>query len=133
DDVSDGPVRARLSLHGTGQVVDAVAAWVIVTPPDYAPEISNLVTLYDVLYDVAVNTRQILPAPATISYRKHIRPILERALGYQWVNGQAREGFGSQPPFHGPGPGGHGPDGPGDFTPILDQLGDPTQHSSQRH
>jgi L-Lysine epsilon oxidase N-terminal/L-lysine epsilon oxidase C-terminal domain len=121
DDVSDGPVRARVRF-ASGQVVDAVPAWIIVTPPDFAPEITNLVTLYDVLQDLGVS-RGILSAPTRISFEKHVRPILERAMGYQWVNGQAREGFSSAAPFHGPGPGGHGPGGPGVFD--LTALSDP--------
>jgi hypothetical protein len=124
--VSDGSVSATLTLNPTGQIVEARPSWVIVTPPDYAPEISNLVTLYDVLIDGAV-TRGVLQLPATTSYNKHVRPILERVLGYQWVNGQAREGFSgsSTPPFHGPGPGGHGPGGIGDFSDEFDELGNP--------
>src|SRR5579859_254206 len=53
DDVSDGPVRATITLKGQTQKIVAEAAWVIVAPPDFAPAIGNVVTLYDTLYDLA--------------------------------------------------------------------------------
>jgi len=53
DDVSDGPVRAVVTFSaGTRHEVEP--AWVIVAPPDFAPEILNFRTLYDVARDVAV-------------------------------------------------------------------------------
>src|SRR5258708_557597 len=57
DDVSDGPVTARVTLpSGRSIVIDRPqdAAWVIVAPPKYAPGIHSIVTLYDVILDVAV-------------------------------------------------------------------------------
>ena len=53
DDASDGPVKARIILKD-GTWVDAEAAWVMVGPPDYAPAIGNVVSLYDTMLDVAV-------------------------------------------------------------------------------
>jgi L-Lysine epsilon oxidase N-terminal/L-lysine epsilon oxidase C-terminal domain len=119
DDVGDGPVEATITFNDTGQTKTALAAWVIVAPPDFAPEVYNLITLYDVLYDLGVQ-RQILTAPATPFFNKDIAPILDRALGYQWVNRQARQGYDA------PGPGGHGPGGPGDFSSVIAELNDPT-------
>lgn len=59
DDTSDGPVTATITLNpaqpgGQPQQVVAEGAWVVVAPPDFAPAIGNLVTLYDALYDIAV-------------------------------------------------------------------------------
>lgn len=55
DDVSDGPVTAQVTIKaaGTGDSVtfDTDGGWVIVAPPDFAPHLRNLVTLYDTLYD----------------------------------------------------------------------------------
>lgn len=87
DDTSDGPVCVTIELpDGT---VATSQAWVIVGPPDFAPGITNLVTLYDVLFDLAV-TRGLLPAPTELSeplsFRHHVRPLLQRAVGYRWVN-----------------------------------------------
>lgn len=66
DDISDGPVTAVITVDdGNGGSVDvpvddAGGAWVLVGPPDFAPGIYPAVTLYDILYDMAV--RQ-LPIP----------------------------------------------------------------------
>jgi hypothetical protein len=51
DDVSDGPITAFLRIHGN--IVDVEPAWVISPPPDFAPSVTNVITLYDVLYDIA--------------------------------------------------------------------------------
>ena len=59
DDVSDGPVKATITLKGQTQHVVAEAAWVVVAPPDFAPAIGNVVTLYDTLYDMAVRELSI--------------------------------------------------------------------------
>ncbi len=60
DDISDGPVTATVVL-ADGTVAQATA-WVVVGPPDFAPGITNLITLYDLLFDLAVK-RGILAAP----------------------------------------------------------------------
>lgn len=109
DDTSDGPVRATLSLPN-GRTAIAKAAWVIVGPPDFAPDIHNLVTLYDVAYDVAVERGELTP-PETPSFRLHIQPILQRAVNYQWVNRFAV--------------GGHAGSGPGNFAQDWAALADP--------
>ena len=51
DDVSDGPVTAHLELKGKSVVVQP--AWVLCGPPDFAPHLTSVVTLYDLLYDLA--------------------------------------------------------------------------------
>jgi hypothetical protein len=51
DDTSDGPVTAHLELNG--RVVPVAPAWVLCGPPDFAPHVTNVVTLYDLLYDLA--------------------------------------------------------------------------------
>ncbi len=59
DDVSDGPITAKVELRiqegNTTNLAqfEASGAWVIVGPPDFAPHIGNVVTLYDTLYDLA--------------------------------------------------------------------------------
>lgn len=53
DDVSDGPVTARIKFTGRDTPVETLAAWVICAPPDFAPYSQNLVTLYDLLFDLA--------------------------------------------------------------------------------
>jgi hypothetical protein len=59
DDTSDGPVTARLVLYsalvGQTRYVDVeMPAWVIVGYPAYVPEILDMVTMEDVVYDLAV-------------------------------------------------------------------------------
>jgi hypothetical protein len=110
DDISDGPVKAVVKL-GNGQEVTAATAWVIVGPPDFAPEIHNLVTLYDLAFDVAVS-EGTLTLPAQPSFTRDIQPILQRAVNYQWVNS-----FSS---------GGHSGDRPGNFAMDWAALADPT-------
>ena len=58
DDVSDGPVKAKITIDGTPH--DAEAAWVLVGPPDFAPHLLNYRTMYDTLVDVIVRH---LPIP----------------------------------------------------------------------
>src|SRR5947209_6868865 len=53
DDASDGSVKARLRFKD-GTVIEADAAWVLVGPPDFAPGIGNVVTLFDTVWDIAV-------------------------------------------------------------------------------
>ena len=53
DDSSDGPVRATITLAG-GETIEARPAWVLVGPPAYAPQVGNLVSLDDLVFDTAV-------------------------------------------------------------------------------
>jgi L-Lysine epsilon oxidase N-terminal/L-lysine epsilon oxidase C-terminal domain len=56
DDVSDGPVTAVLTLKGADgekKVAPVEGAWVLSGPPDFAPSLTNIVSLYDILYDMA--------------------------------------------------------------------------------
>jgi L-Lysine epsilon oxidase N-terminal/L-lysine epsilon oxidase C-terminal domain len=54
DDVSDGPVTAQLLIKG--KAVTVVPAWVVCPPPDFAPQLTSVVTLYDLLFDVAARS-----------------------------------------------------------------------------
>jgi L-Lysine epsilon oxidase N-terminal/L-lysine epsilon oxidase C-terminal domain len=123
DDVGDGPVTAQVTIGATS--FEAKPAWVVVAPPDFAPEIRNVITMYDALTDLAVQ-RGILAEPSTIFFDQHVRPILERVMGMQWVNRQARLGYDDTQS------GGHGPAGGGDFSSMLDLLGDPAQPNAPR-
>src|SRR5690348_13920957 len=51
DDTSDGPVTATVTKDG--ESLEVRGAWIVVAPPDFAPGVGNLVTLYDVMADVA--------------------------------------------------------------------------------
>lgn len=96
DDVSDGPVWATVEL-ATGEVIETTPAWVLVAPPAYAPQIGNLVTLYDTIFDTTVRHLGARPdihengfwKGGAEGYRPRfkteIKPIFERGAGYPWV------------------------------------------------
>jgi hypothetical protein len=93
DDTSDGPVTATI-VFDDGTRVDATPAWVITAPPGYAPQILNLVTLYDTIFDVAVRAQGYRPDLYADSqwntdyrpdYETEIAPILRRGSAYPWV------------------------------------------------
>src|SRR5581483_4451113 len=51
DDTSDGPVDATVRIGGRD--IPTTGAWVVVAPPNYAPGIQSVVTMYDVMFEVA--------------------------------------------------------------------------------
>jgi hypothetical protein len=95
DDVSDGPVTAKVTVDG--RELTASPAWVVVGPPDYAPGVKSIRSLYDLLFDVFVEAGS-LTRPQTISFPDHIEPILRRFCELQWVN----HGFATQFGWQGP-------------------------------
>jgi len=95
DDTSDGPVGARIEF-ADGAAVEALPAWIMVAPPKYAPQIPNLVTLYDTIFDAAVRAGhfptifrhgfwQSGKNGCRPHFRTDIRPLLERASLHPWV------------------------------------------------
>ncbi|KVO35806.1 LodA/GoxA family CTQ-dependent oxidase [Burkholderia ubonensis] len=95
DDTSDGPIGATIEFSDRPSV-HAASAHVLVGPPKYAPEIPNLVTLYDTIFDAMVRAGhypEILDAGMWRSgkhgyrpnFRTEIEPLLERATFYPWV------------------------------------------------
>lgn len=99
DDTSDGPVMAQVTLEETRRI-DVEPAWVIVAPPAYAPEIPNIVTLYDTMLDVAVRNlkdnenNNLYPdiyqdgfwnPEYKPDWDTQIKPILDRASLTSWV------------------------------------------------
>jgi hypothetical protein len=88
DDVSDGPVRATLRLNGSAEAIAADPAWVIVAPPDFAPPIDNVVTLYDAVYNVMArfDSRLAVTDVTTVSFTRDIYPNLQRVSHMHWVS-----------------------------------------------
>jgi hypothetical protein len=111
DDVSDGSVKARI-LFADGSHEDADAAWVLVGPPDFVPGIGNVVSLYDLLWDLAVRTLDIPRNSAyesgplqrlvahkdaleknhgrslnglTVNFSTEVYPLLARAFAARWT------------------------------------------------
>ena len=111
DDISDGPITAMVRLppgpDGKSREIPITdpksAAWVVVAPPKFAVGVYPIVTLYDVIREVAIDEGWIVDDPK-VDYRRDIEPILLRAADTAWVNDEARRG-------HGYDKGGHfGPD-----------------------
>lgn len=109
DDVSDGYVLATLTMED-GSSIDLDPAWVIVGSPKYAPELVNIVTLDDTIYDISVRLRGYNPELFDLqrwpgahpdgdgydpfagfnpefrpNYARDIEPIITRPQSYRWV------------------------------------------------
>jgi len=89
DDVSDGPVTATLFFDGQPPVAVQQPAWVLVAPPDFAPSISGIVTLYEVALQAAIERHMAGPDPRP-SFLRHIKPLVDRAVNLRWVNNWKR-------------------------------------------
>lgn len=88
DDMADGPVDAVLEHADGSPVAEAVVgAWVLVGPPDFAPDIAPIVSLYDVMFDAMVGAGR-LARPQT-SFVDDILPLLNRGAGLRWTNGSS--------------------------------------------
>jgi L-Lysine epsilon oxidase N-terminal/L-lysine epsilon oxidase C-terminal domain len=94
DDTADGPVTAVVIFDDGGETraVDT-DAWVIATDPAYAPQTTNVVTLWDDLYRTWVEELDLLPAlhrdgkydPAFQPwFPRDIEPILKAASLQKW-------------------------------------------------
>ena len=117
DDMSDGTVHATVTFPD-GHAAEAQSAWVIVGPPKFAPGIRNIVSLYDLLWDMAVrNSLAVTPGSDLFltdlveqrrawrsgtndfdpsfrpSFTDHIYPILSRALAVIDVHDDKRIGY----------------------------------------
>jgi len=94
DDASDGPVTAKIEFD-SGTVIseeDVVGAWVVVGPPDYAPDIENLVSLYDTLSDVAIQHLKRESYLTNAIYEEYAADKgLQRLV---WLHGEFRLGRG---------------------------------------
>jgi hypothetical protein len=84
DDISDGPVDATVSIKGNPNPIICDAAWVVTTPPNYAPDINGVVTMYDLVFNALAGS--IFPYPTETSFTRDILPIFKRLAGMQWVN-----------------------------------------------
>ncbi|WP_215223835.1 CTQ-dependent lysine 6-oxidase LodA [Echinicola shivajiensis] len=93
DDISDGPVYCTVTFND-GSAPLSLQAWVIVGSPDFAPEIVNISTLSDSMFDVAVRSFDLVPSmyhngafdpTYVVNYQRDILPIIQRLGGYQWV------------------------------------------------
>lgn len=97
DDISDGPVTATVTIAGHGVPVEP--AWVIVGPPNYAPDVIAWRTLYDLLVDAYVQCGW-MAFPEQISFTKDVLPALSRLSNLQWVNKGFATMFGAGGPMN---------------------------------
>jgi len=95
DDISDGPVTAKVIYDGQELKVDP--AWVVVAPPNYAPMQKSVRTMWDLMRDVAIKAG-MLPKSSRPSFDNDIRPLFERLSRLQWVNAGFAAAFGWKAP-----------------------------------
>jgi L-lysine 6-oxidase len=93
DDISDGPVYCTLRLKGRAEPI-TLTAWALIGSPKYAPELRNIVTLDDVMFDVGVRYQNLVPEMFAngafrrtyrANYERDIQPIFDRIADYIWV------------------------------------------------
>ncbi len=84
DTTADGPVNATVRLRNSDREAPVLGAWVICTPPKFAPAMRNVITLYDTLLQRAIDEGRHTP-PATPSFKYDIYPILERPMAVKWL------------------------------------------------
>lgn len=95
DDTGDGPVSAHLEFDD-GSRATVAGAWVTATDPAFAPQILNVVSLWDDVYDTWVRHLNLSPAlydetkggfqpDYKPTFDDQIRPIFSSAALQQWV------------------------------------------------
>ncbi|WP_237396073.1 LodA/GoxA family CTQ-dependent oxidase [Okeania sp. KiyG1] len=82
DDICDGIITAKITHKTTKESYDLTdaqsAAWIATTPPDYAPQIQPLSTLFDLIVGAA--DERFAPELSLVF------PLLYRLYRMQWVN-----------------------------------------------
>jgi hypothetical protein len=96
DDISDGSVKARVTINGLEIPVEP--SWVIVGPPNYAPDIVSVQTMYDIIQE-ASQTREVLYHTKP-SFMKQILPLLLQFVDTAWVNFGFHALFGWEAPYN---------------------------------
>jgi hypothetical protein len=93
DDTSDGPVTATVATKEGRALEVRGSAWVLCTPPRFAPNAYALTTLYEVAEEVAHEKwPERVPRPERVSFTRDIYPILWRASHLSWLNEAAYRG-----------------------------------------
>lgn len=91
DDVSDGPVDAKVEYGG--KTFEAEGSWVVVAPPNYAVGVQAFTTGFQLLEDVAYREGLIYQALKTDFWRD-IFPTLKHLSINEWVNAGIQKDFG---------------------------------------
>lgn len=103
DDTSDGPVRAVI-VFDDGSTKDVQPAWVTTTDPAFAPQILNVVSMWDDVQDVWVRQLELLPklydgakdkfrAGYKPGFEDQIAPIFRAAAQQPWVANFSAKGM----------------------------------------
>jgi hypothetical protein len=106
DDIADGPVVCAVQFK-SGRTLE-LQAWCLVGSPKFAPEVENIVSLDDTMFDTAVRALNAFPAifangsfndAYAPNFERDILPILQRPGGYRWVANTPSMNSLSPPPF----------------------------------
>jgi hypothetical protein len=93
DDAADGPVSATIVFED-GSTEDAFGAWVVCGDPAYAPQIRNVVSVWDDVYDAWIRDLDLQPeiysdgafnADYRPSFDAEIHPIFRAASLQRWT------------------------------------------------
>jgi L-Lysine epsilon oxidase N-terminal/L-lysine epsilon oxidase C-terminal domain len=93
DDAADGPFSATI-LFEDGTTAEAFGAWVVCTDPAYAPQIRNVVSVWDDVYDAWIRELDLQPeicvggqfnAEYRPSFEADIHPIFRAAAQQRWT------------------------------------------------
>ncbi|WCT13783.1 LodA/GoxA family CTQ-dependent oxidase [Mucilaginibacter jinjuensis] len=93
DDAADGPVSATIVFED-GTFQEAFNAWVVCCDPSYAPQIRNVVSIWDDVYDAWVRGLNLQPQlfaegnfnPAFLpAFESMVRPVFRAALLQRWT------------------------------------------------
>ncbi|MFK7946053.1 MAG: CTQ-dependent lysine 6-oxidase LodA [Saprospiraceae bacterium] len=109
DDIADGYVLATIHFKD-GSSINVEPSWLLVGSPKFAPELVNITTLHDTMYNTAVRKMNSDPhifsgketgdafpkydgyTPLNgfnpdyeVDYTTQIKPIIDRMAGYRWV------------------------------------------------
>jgi len=95
DDTSDGPVCAKVIYNN--EELEVESAWVVTAPPNYAPDIISVLTMWDVLDDAFRG--QFYARKAKPSFQHDILPLLKQFTDSQWVNFGFYVAYGYNQPF----------------------------------
>jgi len=86
DDICDGRVTAKLTPKGGGETIvldgPEAAAWIASAPPDYAPQINPISSLYDLVTGAAPGELET----NEVSCLSMVLPLFFKFYQMQWVN-----------------------------------------------
>lgn len=92
DDWCDGYVKATVKIDGLSNDIKVEPAWVACCGPDFSPEITPFISMYDVVRDVMVNGKEkpLVQVPLKqLSFRQEIYPFFERLGMMAWTTSAA--------------------------------------------